>query len=233
MSRAQIPPLPMSEQERRARRRMWLIVLLVVLALAGLVAFLVWFKLFREVRTPIADDAESFKYGAIGNEAYDGIPYWIWLVLPRVFPEYLPGNGGYAALGMVTEPGDPDGKSPAGQVPIGFSLTTVGMPRVAMNCAICHLSVVRKPGEVVPRTYPGGTGNQMDTQGYLKFLFACANDPRFTPDVLLEQIDYNVKLSALDRLLYRTVLIPQTKRALLQLAEQYAFMSDRTPWSIG
>ena len=116
-------------------------------------------------------------------------------------------------------------------MPVGFSKKTVGVPRVAMNCVLCHTSVVRKPGETVPHVYPGGTGNQMNTLGYLKFLFACAHDPRFTPDVLLEQIKYNVELWPLDEALYRYILIPQTKKALLELERRYAFTNQETPWA--
>jgi hypothetical protein len=236
MSSPETTPATQSEQERRARGPRKLVSLLVVLVLAGAIGGLVWYKLFREVPTNYADDADLFKYGSIGNEAYDGIPYWLWLVLPRVFPEHLPGNGGYAALGMVWEEGHtlPDGSwKPSGEVPIGFSKKTIGFPRIAMNCAICHLSVVRKPDENVATLYPGGTGNQMNTQGYLRFLFACANDPRFTADILMPEIQYNVKLSLVDQLLYRYLLIPQTRKALLEQEKRYAFMSTRPDWSIG
>src|SRR5437762_2427229 len=89
---------------RRPRRRHWLTFALLVLVVAGVVAFVAWYKLFRTVPAPyFADAEEHYKYGSIGNEANEGLPYWIWLVLPRVFPEHLPGNGGYAALGMVWE----------------------------------------------------------------------------------------------------------------------------------
>ena len=32
---------------------------------------------------------EYFRYGSIGTEQAQGVPYWIWLVLPRLFSEYL------------------------------------------------------------------------------------------------------------------------------------------------
>ena len=97
--------LTMSEREARARHRKRALAVLLVLGLIGGLALLVWFKLFREVPTHFDDPADEFKFGSIGNEAYDGIPYWIWLVLPRAFPEHLPGNGGYASFGMVWEEG--------------------------------------------------------------------------------------------------------------------------------
>ena len=84
-----------------------------------------------------------------------------------------------------------------------------------MNCAICHLSVVRKPDENVATLYPGGTGNQMNTQEIDRFLFACANHPRSPPTSWTPEIQYNVKLSLVDQLLYQ-LLIPQTRKALLE-----------------
>src|SRR4051794_14458208 len=82
--------------------RKWLLVPVVLAAVAGL-AYLGWYLGFRQVVPHYADAEEHYKYGSIGNETIEGIPYWIWIVLPRVFPQYLPGNGGYAALGMVWE----------------------------------------------------------------------------------------------------------------------------------
>src|SRR5688572_31724509 len=78
---------------------------------------------------------EQFKYGSIGSEDQEGIPYWIWQVLPRMFADKLP-EGGYGALGMIWEPGH--------DLPIGFSKKTIwGVPRVGVNCAFCHTATVR------------------------------------------------------------------------------------------
>ena len=41
-------------------------------------------------RRSFASDEDHFLFGSIGTEETDGVPYWIWLVLPRMFPEYLP-----------------------------------------------------------------------------------------------------------------------------------------------
>ena len=60
-----------------------------VLLLSGILG---WYKLFREVpQPPFENEAMRFKYGSLGGESDRGIPYWIWYVLPRIFPEYLPG----------------------------------------------------------------------------------------------------------------------------------------------
>src|SRR5262245_13732371 len=108
-----------------------------------------WWTFFRELPQQFADGSpeERFKYGSIGAEDDQGMPYWIWLVLPKMFPEYLPGPGGWASLGFVWEQGR--------EMPVGFSKKTIGFERVAINCAFCHTGRVRKLGEAVPRIYPG------------------------------------------------------------------------------
>jgi mono/diheme cytochrome c family protein len=102
-----------------------------------------------------------------------------------------------------------------------------------MNCALCHTTAVRGPGEVTPRLYPAGPSQQLNPQGYLRFLFACAHDDRFTADVLLGEIEYDVKLSPVQKALYRYVLIPQTRKALLELEQQYAWMAQKPDWGRG
>ena len=79
----------------RARKVIALSLLVLVIVVGG-GAWFGWYKFLREEPEPKwASEAERFKYGTIGAEAARGIPYYIWLVLPRVFPEYVPGPGGY------------------------------------------------------------------------------------------------------------------------------------------
>ena len=69
-------------------------------------AMLTYYEFFRTVPPPyFASDEEHFLYGSIGTEATAGVPYWIWLVLPRVFPDKLPYPGGYESLGIVAQEG--------------------------------------------------------------------------------------------------------------------------------
>ena len=92
-----------------------------------------WYKFFREEPQPawVTQDADMrFKYGSIGAENDAGIPYWIFYVLPRMFPDKLPGPGGYASLGVPWEQGQ--------ELPVGFTKKVIGFPRVANNCAVCH-----------------------------------------------------------------------------------------------
>jgi hypothetical protein len=212
------------DTHRKARRVWILIIVLVVLAAAG---GLLWWKLFREVPQQLADGSieEAFKYGSIGAENDQGIPFWIWLLMPKMFPEYLPRPGGYAALGFVWERGH--------ETPIGFSTKTIGFPRVAINCAFCHTAAVRRAGEATPHVYPGGPAHTADILAYERFLFACASDPRFTGGNFVAEIGKIYRLPLLDRLLYRFVLVSQTRKALLATKKQFAWTKSRPSWGRG
>jgi hypothetical protein len=70
-------------------------------------------------------------------------------------------------------------------------------------------------------------------QGYLRFLSRCAADDRFTPDQLIPAMAAKVKLSWLDRLTYRFVLIPFVRRRLLEQGEDLAWASRRPAWGPG
>ena len=183
------------------------LVVVILFVLAGLGGWFVYTHFFREEPAPyFATDEEHFLYGSVGTEAEQGIPYWIWLVLPRVFPEYLPAPGGYASLGIVSRDGH--------EMPIGFSKVTVGFARVGINCAVCHTASFRAKADDVPTIYPAAASHQTGEQDYLRFLIACASDPRFTAGTILGEIAKNTRLSFMDRLLYRFAIIPGTRRAI-------------------
>jgi hypothetical protein len=205
-------------------RRLW-IALAMVVGLAALVSATAYRWVLRAELPPyFATDEEHFLFGSIGTEA-EGVPYWIWLVLPRLFPEHLPGPGGYAALGLLARDGQ--------ELPIGLSRVTVGVPRVGINCALCHTGSLRARPEAPPTIYPGAPAHQAGWQQYRRFLVACASDPRFTADTLLGEIARNVRLSAIERLVYRYLIIPSTRRALLRLGQADAWTHDRPDWGRG
>ena len=215
----------MVDGRRKSGRVRWILLSLVVLL--AVLGFLGWWKLFREVPQQLANDSmeEQFKYGSIGAENAQGMPYWIFVVLPKMFPEYLPRPGGWASLGLSYEQGR--------DIPVGFSKKTIGFERVAINCALCHTARVRKPGEAAPRIFPGGPGNAVDPLGYQNFLFAVAGDPRFTASNVLDQIAQIKKLSAMDRMLYRFILVPQARRALLRSRSNFDWTKSRVAWGHG
>jgi hypothetical protein len=217
------PPSSVSPAPRKSTT--WMVVLAVILILVVVVGVTAWYKLFREVDQHFESNEEFFKYGSIGAENAEGLPYWIWIVLPRMFPEYLPGPGGYNAVGLYNEPGH--------DIPVGFSKKTIGYERIGVNCALCHSATIRmSPGEA-PVLYVAGASGTMDVLAYQRFLFKCASDPRFTGKNVLKQIAQIYKLSFLDRLLYQYALVPGTKKALLKTKELFAWTNSRPDWGRG
>lgn len=199
----------------------WILVVLVLLA--GGVSLHGYYRLSYVAPAPQFESAEDhFLYGSVGTEDERGVPYWIWLVLPRIFPEYLPSPGGYASVGIIARDGH--------EMPVGLSKVQIGVPRVGVNCALCHTATVRARPTDAPMFYPGGPGHQTGVQEYRRFLAAAASDPRFTADAILDEIAKNVRLSLPDRLLYRFVLIPQTRRALQRGSTE---ASSRPEWGRG
>ena len=200
-------------------RRTWLAVLGLLLIVSIAAGVYGWVKFFREVPQPawITDDPEMrFKYGSIGAEADAGIPYWIFYVLPRVFPEKLPGPGGYASFGVAWEQGM--------ELPVGFTKKTIGFDRVANTCAVCHTATYRASVDSNPVFVPTGPNHTLDLAAFFRFLIDCAKDPRFDPDVLMREINLVTDLSWDDALIYRYLLIPITKKRLLERQTQFAWL---------
>jgi mono/diheme cytochrome c family protein len=114
-------------------------------------------------------------------------------------------------------------------MPAGFTKKTIGFPRVANNCAICHAQSYRtKPGER-PIIVPVGGNHTFDAQAMLRFLTNCAKDPRFNADTLLAEIEQHADFSWLDRLAWRYLIIPQARKALLAREGQFGWM-NRPYW---
>ncbi|PYO32924.1 MAG: hypothetical protein DMD86_11590, partial [Candidatus Rokuibacteriota bacterium] len=172
-------------------------VILVVVAAVG--AYVGWYAFFREEPQPPFTSADArFKYGSIGAEGSSGIPYWIFVVLPRMFPEHLPGPGGYRAFGVLWEEGE--------ELPIGFTKKVVGFPRVANNCAVCHTASYRTREEETPTYVPAGPNHASNVQALLRFFATCAADPRFNADDILAEIALVERLSWFDKLAYRYLI---------------------------
>jgi mono/diheme cytochrome c family protein len=206
----------------------------IVALLAGLVALgaFAW-GAFQWAMTPIvpafASDEEFFKYGSIGNDGEQGVPYPIWVALPDVCAHHLPRPQGYAAFGLLYE----RGRNPAVDPPVGFSRAKVGVERMAINCAVCHTVRARTAADSEPQLYFGGAANTVDIQGYQRFLSRCAADDRFTADNLLPAMAAKVKLSWLDRMTYRFLLIPITRKRLLEQRDTFAWAGRRPTWGPG
>ncbi|WP_337174227.1 hypothetical protein [Paludisphaera sp.] len=207
------PPTPVERHIRDRRRRR---AFLAFLAVAALAMFVYW-RYLADVPRDYTRVEDQFKYGSIGSEQGNGVPYWIWKVLPEMFPEHLPRNGlsGYEALGFVVER-DAEGR-PLHDTPVGFSRRrTVGrVELVGLNCASCHVSVYRGSESEEPRVTLGMPAHRLDLLSYFGFLIRCARDPRFTTDNLMAAIDRRASLDPIERLAYRSVAIPRTRERLL------------------
>jgi hypothetical protein len=197
--------------------------------LAGLLALIVvlivfaWFVLLRPVAQPASNDPlQVFDHGSIGNETAQGLPYWIWRVLPTMFPDYLPGNqDGYGSIGVNWLAGE--------ELPVGFSKKTLGViPRVAPNCAFCHQVSFRLHADDPSTFVPAGPGTQVNVQGFLRFLMQIGRDKdRFTPDKVMAAIAAIYDMPLWERLLYRYLLIPAVGSALEEQAARFAWMESR------
>jgi hypothetical protein len=222
----------MSEGAGTPKRSRWkrkLVRGVVILAVVAIpLGAFVWYRMFREVPQPewITGDPEAnFLHGSIGSESQAGIPYWIVVVLPRIFDDLLPGPGGYASLGLPW----PEGS----ELPVGFSKKTVGFDRVGFNCALCHAAQYRTEPDARPMIVAGGGSHTADIQGLLDFFSAAANDPRFDAETILTQIDMAYPLGWIDRMLYRWVLIPATRKELAAQGRDFAWADDRPRWGPG
>jgi len=219
----------MSKPAGSRHRRLWIGAILIV-TLCAVVGYLAHDKLIARDIPTYADDVEHFKYGSVGNDGKTGLPYAIWVALPKVFPDYLPGPGGYASLGFRWEAGREQSDTP-----LGFSRARVGVERISINCGFCHVTTFRRALDAPQEFVVAGASNVMDIYGYITFLTACARDARFSPDVLLPAMEEEVRLSGLDRLLYRYLIIPSVRTALLAQGEDFEWTNKhgRSPWGPG
>jgi hypothetical protein len=197
--------------------------------LAGFLALIVvlivfaWFVLLRPVAQPATNDPlQAFDHGSIGAEAQQGLPYWVWRVLPTMFPEYLPGNqDGYGSIGVYWVAGE--------ELPVGFSKKTLGIiPRVTPNCAFCHQGSYRLHADDPATFVPAGAGTRVNVQGFLRLIVQIGRNPdRFTADKVMTAITAIYDMPLGERLLYRYLLIPAVRSGFEEQATRFAWMDSR------
>ena len=199
------------------------------------------------------DIQEHFKYGSTGgergwrNQFGFGIPYWIWVALPELFPEYLPDGRpgrGYASFGMIYE----DGRNPRYDLPIGMSMRRVqGIDRVYFNCAACHTGTVRS-APVGPRQIVlGMPANTFDLGAVVHFLDRSASSWKFRATRIFPKIEdleagrdslkpangYRPDpLNPVDRFVFRYLGMTLVREQLLTLTSRLAFVRFDT-WGPG
>jgi mono/diheme cytochrome c family protein len=205
---------------------------------------------------PVAYDdiAEHFKYGSTGgergfkNQFGFGFPYWIWVALPEMFPQYLPDRTrgrGYSSFGMIYE----DGKDPRFDLPVGMSMRRVqGIDRVYFNCAVCHTGSVRDHPGGERQIVLGMPANTFDLGSLATFLGQSASDWKFRSSRVfpkieeLEQLRKELPgrdrayqpdpLNPVDRFVFRYLGISLLREQLLTLTSRLSFV-DVLSWGPG
>ncbi len=216
------PPDPVEVELSRRARWKWFYAALILfgLILAG------YWRFLAEVPVDYPEITEHFRYGSIGSEEGNGLPYWIWKILPEVFPEYLPNGGekGYGSLGFIYEK---NANGTLRDTPIGFSKRRMqgGITRVGLNCAVCHTATVRESLKAEPQIVLGMPAHQLDLLAYFKFIFDCAGDGRFTVENMISEIDARAHLNPVDRAVYK-IAIAETRQEVLRLRSLATFMLD-------
>jgi len=214
-------------QRRWAR---WLTVLLVLptLALIG-VAIYGAMLLTEDEAVEYGDIREHFKYGSTGGERASGFPYWIFQAMPQVCSRHLP--GGYASLGFIFE----DGRD----LPVGMSQRRYqGIDRTFLNCAVCHVSTVRKSPDDRPEIVLGMPANTFNLFGFQRFVFDCARDPQFSTDYVVPEVDRLMRakgerLGLLDRYVVYPLAVMIMRERLLMLRGRLEPLLQHTEWGPG
>jgi hypothetical protein len=210
--------------------------------LAAVVLFTLYMaaRLTRDRPVDYADDVLHFEYGSTGGERMNGIPYWFWVALPDLFPEYLPDKTpgrGYSSLGMIYE----KGKDPRYDLPVGVSMRNVrGIDVVYLNCASCHTGTVRDAPGADPRVIPGMPAHTFNLGAWGKFLTSIPTDQKFTAQRLLDQIRKMQddphrrvdKPDLINRLIFRYAAVYLMRERLLTLGQRLAFIDTGT-WGPG
>ncbi len=215
----------LTSQESKPKQIWWKILAIIVAILVTVLIYLVSPLLLGNGTAKYSDINDHFKYGSIGGEAANGIPYWVWKALPVVFTDKLPGEG-YTSLGFIQEPEH--------DLPIGFSQAKIGFDRVAQNCATCHVGSLRDTPESEPQIITAMPSNTVNLEGYIRFLSDVAIDERFTADKMMPAIEaMGANLNPLEKLIYRYFAIPQTRDALITQRSKFAFLDRQSAYGPG
>jgi hypothetical protein len=211
-----------------------LLVLLAVLTVYLAVRFT------RDQPVEYSDDVLHFMYGSTGGERRNGIPYWYWVALPELFPEYLPdkkAGRGYSSFGMIYE----KGKDPRYDLPVGVSMRNFrGIDVVYLNCAVCHTGTVRDAPGSEPRVIPGMPANTFDLGAWGQFLTAVPVDQKFSGQRLMDQIETMQddrhrrapKPDFINRLILRYLAGDLMRDQLIILRQRLGFI-DKSSWGPG
>ena len=228
------------EGTRHGKRRWVSFAFIAAFAIVVIAGIYLVERFTRDRPVDYADEVMFFERGSTGGEKMDGIPYWVWVTLPEIFPEYLPdkkAGQGYSSFGMIYEPGNDKRYA----LPLGMSRRNVsGLDVVYLNCAVCHTGTVRDTPASQPRWIPGMPAHQFNLGAWGTFLTTIPKDQKFTPQRILDQIDAMQndpnrlvpKPDFIDRLIFRYYAVYLMRDKLIVLGQRLSFIDNRT-WGPG
>lgn len=220
------PDLPVTETQNRFDRGsswravafvLYYLVLFLGLTTLGTVLYAAY--LFQQTYgvTYLDDKEKHFKYGSIGAELANGLPYRLFRALPNIFPEEFGKEGDYSHFGFIYET-DTDGKQ--NDLPIGFARGFRNSIEVAwFNCAVCHTGMVRIPGSGKDKIVIGMPANTVDLERFFFSLFRMVEDKDFSWERKKFQEEINKAgdrpLTFIERFLWAWLVVPNTRNTLL------------------
>ena len=203
-----------------------LVVLAALLAAGGVGAYTF---LTKDEGVVYSNVVEQYKYGSVGTEQEQGVPYEVWVVLPDVFPDLLPrGTGtGWERFGFVYEQDR--------VTPIGTTYRDKPIGLVGLNCAVCHTGTYRESPGGQRRTVLGMPANRFRMWDYIQFLRKVGRDDRFNADTVLDAVEkrFPGRLSLLERTFYRYGVFPEMQKALDELDDDFAWLDSRPQYGPG
>lgn len=223
---------------RPLSRLRWLwygVLLALILAVLAAVGLGLWLaqRFLRDEPVVHADPVAHFLYGSTGGERTLGFPYWIWQVLPQVCASHLPDASvqgaaphGWERFGLLYAKGQ--------DLPMGMSKRRqLGIDRVFLNCAVCHVSTVRTAADAEPRAIPGMPANTLDLMAFQRFFLDCVTDARFTPNRVMAEIDARgADLDLLDRHLVYPLAVHLMRDQVIALLHRLRFFQQNA-WGPG
>jgi hypothetical protein len=93
--------------------------------------------------------------------------------------------------------------------------------------------VVRTSPDAKPTLILGIPSFRMDFQRYVRFLFDCGTDRRFTADTVMAAIEKKHPLGPMDAFVYRHMVIPYIQKKFKEKAEQLSFFKARPEFGRG
>jgi hypothetical protein len=217
------PPTPV---ERVLARNRWIrcgVVLLLILAAVYYLVFV------NQYVVAYKSDLDHFQYGSIGSEPVNGVPTLVFKALPVMFRDEI-GPTGYRRFGLLYE-------TEHSELPVGMSRRVVmGIERVWLNCAVCHVGTYRTNLTDKPTYIYGAPSNNLRLFDLIKFFIKAGNDPRLNADNLIDTINSPAvggHLNFFERLIYRYIVFPRVQVALQQLGQQLSFINRQADWGPG